>query len=220
LTLTNDYAVAAIPARYALELGRWQDASELPVQHNAVDWTQGITWMAIGVGSARSGNLELAAQAEDTLASLRDAVAKENNAYWSNQVEVQRREVAGWIAEKEGKATEAVSSMRSAADLEESMDKNAVTPGAVIPAREMLAELLLKENHPKESLAEYEAVLKISPNRFNALFGAASAADAAGNASAASQYFHKLTETAVGDERPELVTARKKVVVTSQNVQK
>jgi tetratricopeptide (TPR) repeat protein len=220
LTLTNDYAVAAIPARYALELGRWQDASELPVQHSAVDWTQGITWMAIGVGGARSGNLELAAQAEDTLASLRDAVAKENNAYWSNQVEVQRREVAGWIAEKEGKATEAVSSMRSAADLEESMDKNAVTPGAVIPAREMLAELLLKENHPKESLAEYEAVLKISPNRFNALFGAASAADAAGNASAASRYFHKLTETAVGDERPELVTARKKAVVTSQNVQK
>jgi tetratricopeptide (TPR) repeat protein len=198
LTLTNDYAVAAIPARYALELGRWQDASELPVQHNAVDWTQGITWMAIGVGSARSGNLELAAQAEDTLASLRDAVAKENNVYWSNQVEVQRREVAGWIAEKEGKATEAVSTMRSAADLEESMDKNAVTPGAVIPAREMLAELLLKENHPKESLAEYEAVLKISPNRFNALFGAASAADAAGNASAASRYFHKLTETAEG----------------------
>jgi tetratricopeptide (TPR) repeat protein len=218
LTLTNDYAVAAIPARYALELGNWQEASELRVKGDAVGWTQGITWMAIGVGSARSGNLERAAQAEQTLASLRDAVAKENNVYWSNQVEVQRREVAGWIAEKSGKAAEAVASMRSAAELEESMDKNAVTPGAVIPAREMLAELLIKENHPQDSLAEYEAVLKISPNRFNALFGAASAADAAGNASAANRYFHKLTETAVGDERPELVAARKKAVVTSQNV--
>jgi tetratricopeptide (TPR) repeat protein len=218
LTLTNDYAAAAIPARYALELGNWQEASALRVRRDAVDWTQAITWMAIGVGSAHSGNLERAAQAEQTLASLRDAVAKENNVYWSSQIEVQRREVAGWIAEKGGKAAEAIASMRSAADLEESMDKNAVTPGAVIPAREMLAELLLKENHPQDSLAEYEAVLKISPNRFNALFGAASAADASGNASAANRYFHKLAETAVGDERPELVTARKKMVVTSQNV--
>jgi len=218
LTLTNDYAVSAIPARYALELGNWQGASELRVKRDAVDWTQGITWMAIGVGSARSGNLERAALAEQTLASLRDAVAKENNVYWSNQVEVQRREVAGWIAEKSGKTAEAIAIMRSAADLEESMDKNAVTPGAVVPAREMLADLLLNQNHPQESLAEYEAVLKISPNRFNALFGAASAADAAGNVSAANRYFEKLTQTAVGNERPELVTARKKVVVTSQNV--
>jgi tetratricopeptide (TPR) repeat protein len=218
LTLTHDYAAAAIPARYAMELGNWQEASELRVRHEAVDWTQGITWMAIGVGSARLGNVERAAQAEQTLASLRDAVAKENNVYWSNQVEVQRREVAGWIAEKGGRTADAIATMRSAADLEESMDKNAVTPGAVIPAREMLAELLLKENHAQDSLAEYEAVLKISPNRFNALFGAANAADAAGNASAANRYFQKLTEVAVGDERPELLTARKKVVVTSQNV--
>jgi tetratricopeptide (TPR) repeat protein len=218
LTLTNDYAAAAIPARYAMELGNWQEASELRVRHEAVDWTQGITWMAIGVGSARLGNVERAAQAEQTLASLRDVVAKENNVYWSNQVEVQRREVAGWIAEKGGRTADAIATMRSAADLEESMDKNAVTPGAVTPAREMLAELLLKENHAQDSLAEYEAVLKISPNRFNALFGAANAADAAGNASAANRYFQKLTQVAVGDERPELVTARKKVVVTSQNV--
>jgi tetratricopeptide (TPR) repeat protein len=218
LTLTNDYAVAAIPARYALELGNWQGASELTVRRDSVDWTQGITWMAIGVGSARSGNLERAGQAEQTLAALRDAVAKENNIYWSNQVEVQRRVVAGWIAEKSGKAADAIATMRSAAELEESMDKNAVTPGAVTPAREMLAELLLKENHSQDALAEYDAVLKISPNRFNALFGAGSAAEALGDASAAHRYFHKLTETAVGDERPELVSARKKIVVTSQNV--
>jgi len=220
LTLTNDYAVAAIPARYAMELGNWQEAGTLRVKRDAVDWTQGITWMAIGVGSARSGNVERAAEAEQVLASLRDTVAKENNVYWSNQVEVQRREVAAWIAEANGKAADAITTMRSAADLEESMDKNAVTPGPVVPAREMLAGLLLKENHPQDSLAEYEAVLKISPNRFNALFGAASAADAAGNASAANRYFHKLTEVAVGDERQELVTARKKDMLTSQNVQK
>ncbi len=92
------------------------------------------------------------------------------------------------------------------------MDKAAVTPGAVTPAREMLAELLLLEHHPKESLAEYESVLKAAPNRFDALFGAARAAEAAGDASAATSYFQKLMAVAVGDERPELKTARQKLL--------
>jgi tetratricopeptide (TPR) repeat protein len=138
------------------------------------------------------------------LASLRDATAKLSNAYWSNQVEVQRREVVAWIAERNGKAADAIETMRSAAELEESMDKHAVTPGAVIPAREMLARLLSLENRPLESLVEYEAVLKIAPNRFNALYDAGCAAEASGDASAANRYFKRLTETAVGDERQEL----------------
>jgi tetratricopeptide (TPR) repeat protein len=213
VTLTNDYAAAAIPARYAMELGNWKQASELQVNHGGVDLAQAITWLVVGVGSARSGNLERAEEAERTLASLRDALAAQNNVYWSKQAEVQRREVAAWISETRGKTAEAIAMLRSAADLEESMDKNAVTPGAVIPAREMLAALLLKENHPQVALAEFEAVLKIAPNRFNALFGAATAADAAGDISAANRYFQKLTETAVGDERPELVTARKKTAL-------
>jgi hypothetical protein len=145
------------------------------------------------------------------LAGLRDAVAKKD-LYWSNQIEVQRREVAAWIAEQSGKPADAVQLARSAAELEESMDKTAVTPGSVTPAREMLAELLLLEHQPKESLAEYESVLKVSPNRFNAVYGAARAADAAGNTSAANGYFRKLTEVAVGDERPELKVAREKLV--------
>jgi len=82
------------------------------------------------------------------------------------------------------------------------------------PARETLAELLFRQNHPREFLAEYEAVLKIAPNRFNALYGAANAAEAAGNTQAANEYFHKLTQIAVGDERPELATARKDVEAT------
>jgi tetratricopeptide (TPR) repeat protein len=217
LTLTGSYALAAIPARYALELGNWQQASALQVRGEGVSWAQAISWMAIGVGSARSGNLDRASQAEQTLASLRDAIAKQKDLYWSNQVEVQRREVASWIAEKNGKSSHAIGLMRSAADLEESMDKHAVTPGAVIPAREMLAELLLLENHPQESLAEYQAVLRVAPNRFNALYGAANSAEAAGSPNAASEYFRKLTGIAVGDERPELVTARKKIALTAQN---
>jgi len=212
LTLTGNYGASAIPARCAIELGDWQQAAQLRVVEGAVPWAQAITWTAIGVGSARSKNRERATQAEQKLADLRDAIAKENNTYWSNQVEVQRREVAAWIAQQNGKSEDALKLARSAAELEESMDKAAVTPGAVTPAREMLAELLLIGRQSKESLVEYQSVLKIAPNRFNALYGAARAAEASGDASTASGYFRKLTEVAVGDERPELTSARQRLV--------
>ncbi len=213
LTLTGDYAHAAIPARYVLELAKWSDASKLQPVSNAKPWTEAISWMAIGVGSARSGNLSRAAEAEQKLASLRDAAAQQNNTYWSNQVEVQRREVAGWIAQANGKTNEAIASLRSAAELEESMDKSPVTPGSIIPAREMLADMLLSQKHPQESLTEYEAVLKVAPNRFNALYGAASAAESAGQTELARKYFQKLADVATGEERQELLTARKKLSV-------
>jgi len=182
-----------------------------------VPWAQAITWAAIGVGSARSGDLEGASRAEKTLASLRDATTKQSNSYWANQIEVQRREVAAWMAAKVGRGTGAIGTMRSAAELEESMDKHAVTPGPVTPAREMLAELLSLEKRPQESLAEYQAALKIAPNRFNALYGAGLAAEVSGDSGSAMRFFQKLTEVAVGDERPELVAARKKVL-TAQRV--
>jgi tetratricopeptide (TPR) repeat protein len=212
LTLTGNYGASAIPARYAIELGNWEQAARLRVAEGSVAWAQAITWTAIGVGSARSKNLERAVQAEQNLAALCDSIAKQNNTYWSNQVEVERREVAAWIAEQNGKSEDALKLARSAAELEESMDKSAVTPGAVTPAREMLAELLLIGHQPRESLVEYQTVLKIAPNRFNALYGAARAAEASGDATTASGYFRKLTEVAVGDERPELKTARQKLV--------
>jgi hypothetical protein len=206
LTATGDYARAAIPARAAIELGNWEQASGLPVREAGVPWAQAITWAAIGEGSARSGHLDRAAKAEQMLATLRDAALKQNNVYWGNQIEVQRREVAAWIAQQSGNGSEASVQMRSAVELEESMDKDAVTPGAVTPAREMLAELLLMQKLPAESLAEYETVLKVAPNRFNAVFGAARAAEAAGNDIVAKQYIQKLSEFAPGSERPKLPT--------------
>jgi tetratricopeptide (TPR) repeat protein len=220
LTLTGNYGASAIPARYAIELGNWEQASQLRVAEGGVPWAQAITWTAIGVGSARSKNPEKAGQAEQKLADLRDSIAKQNNSYWSNQVEVERREVAAWIAQQNGKSEDALKLARSAAELEESMDKAAVTPGAVTPAREMLAELLMIGHQPRESLVEYQSVLKIAPNRFNALYGAARAAEASGDATVASGYFRKLTEVAVGDERPELKTARQKLVAEKASAAK
>ena len=216
LTLTGDYALAAIPARYALELRNWEEAAQLQPVGGSVPWAQAISWMAVGIGAARSNDLTRAAQAEHNLAMLRDA-AQPKSTYWSNQIEVQRREVAAWIAQASGKPEDAIAGINSATELEESMDKDAVTPGAVVPARELLGQMLQLQNRPQDSLKEYETVLKTAPNRFNALWGAASMAESAGDASTASMYFRKLVDVGVGAERPELETARKKAGVIAQN---
>jgi tetratricopeptide (TPR) repeat protein len=210
LTLTGDYALAAIPARHTIELGNWKEASALQVRTDGVPWAQAITWEAIGEGSARSGNLPRAAEAEKQLAKLRDSSEKQSP-YWSKQIEVQRREVEAWIAFANGHKDQALGIMRSAAELEESMDKEAVTPGAITPAREMLAHLLLQQNQPRTALAEYEASMKLAPKRFNAVYGAAASADAAGNSGAANNYFKQLMEIAPATDRPEIAIARKKV---------
>ena len=216
LTLTGDYALAAIPARVAMELGKWENAAHLQPRTEGVQWAQAITWMAVGVGAARSRDIDGAAEAEKNLARLRD-IAQPKSAYWSNQIEVQRREVAAWIAQASGEFDEALAGMRSATELEESMDKDAVTPGAVVPARELLAQLLQIQGRPQDSFVEYETVLKTAPNRFNVLWGAASTADAAGNTAVASKYFRKLAEIGVGAERPELEIARKKAGIVARN---
>src|SRR5947209_2780937 len=211
-TYVGNYATAAIPARYAMERHDWRQAASLQVDKSGVAFAQAMTWMAIGIGSARVDNMDAAHKAEQRLIELRDALASQKNPYWANQVEVQRREVAGWIGQQSGKTVEALALLQSAVELEESMDKHPVTPGAIAPAREMLGELLLLQRGPKQALAEYEAVLKTAPNRFNAVYGAAMAADAAGDATLATLYFHQLINIGVGDERPELATAQKKLI--------
>jgi tetratricopeptide (TPR) repeat protein len=193
LTLTGDYALAAIPARYALELNKWNQAARLGPVAGSVPWAQAITWMAIGIGAARSDSLDRASEAERNLGRLRD-IAQSKNEYWSNQIEVQRQEVAAWIAQASGKHEDALAGMRSATGLEESMDKDAVTPGAIVPAREMLAQLLQIQGRSQDSFVEYETVLKTAPNRFNALWGAALTAESVGNTVAAAKYFRKLVE--------------------------
>jgi tetratricopeptide (TPR) repeat protein len=210
LTLTGDYALAAIPARHAIELGNWKEASALQVRADGVPWAQAITWEAIGEGSARSGDLPRAAEAEKQLGGLRDRSEKQSP-YWSKQIEVQRREVEAWIAFASGKKEQALATMRSAAELEESMDKEAVTPGAIAPAREMLAYLLVQQNKPQAALKEYEAALKLSPKRFNAVYGAAVCADASANSATANSYYKQLMEMAPNADRPEFAIAQKKL---------
>src|SRR5205823_1690927 len=175
------YALAAVPARYALERHRWTDAASLTVKPASFPWerypyAEAITAFARAVGAARSGNAARAREDVARLQQLRQKLVDQKNAYWADQVEVQRRLAEGWISRAEGHDDEALALMRSAAELEDSMDKSPVTPGSIIPAREMLADLLLELNQPQNALEAYQSVLKDAPKRLNALAGAKAAA--------------------------------------------
>jgi tetratricopeptide (TPR) repeat protein len=209
------FAFTAVPARYALERRQWKEAAGLTLHPQSLPWqkfpqAESITAFARGVGAARSGDLEAAKKELGRLEGLRDSMTAAKNTYWANQSEIQRLAVAGWIARAENKNDEALDLMRKAADREDATEKHPVTPGALAPAREMLAELLLEVGQPAKALAEYEASQKIDPNRFHGLAGAARAAEAAGDRTKAKTYYDQLIALAknADTERPEIVKAR------------
>ena len=136
---------------------------------------------ARGLGFARMGDVASAQKEVSQLALLRDARAEKKDTYWSNQVEVQKLTVNGWIALAQGARDDALKSMRTAADLEDSMEKHIVTPGPVVPARELLGEMLLETMQPADALAAFEASAKREPNRLRGIYGAAQAAALSGD---------------------------------------
>ncbi|HEY2954090.1 MAG TPA: hypothetical protein VGK89_02435 [Candidatus Eisenbacteria bacterium] len=191
------YALAAVPARYALERRAWKDAASLTVQPASFPWdkypyAEAIVHFARAVGGARSGDLETARAALAKLTEIQAALQGQKGFDWATQVEVQRRAAAAWLARAEKKDDEALSLLRSAADLEDGTDKHPVTPGAVLPAREQLADLLAELGQPAAALAEYEASLRTAPARFNSYDGAERAAEAAGEKQKAKGYHDKL----------------------------
>jgi tetratricopeptide (TPR) repeat protein len=198
------YGLAAVPARFALERHRWSDAAALTVKPENFPWdryayAEAITYFARAVGAARGGNPARAKMDVERLQQLRQKLLGLKNAYWADQVEIQRRAADGWIARAEGRNDEALASLRSAADLEDSMDKSPVTPGAIIPAREMYGDLLLELNQPEKALEAYETALKDSPRRLNGLTGAARAAQLAGDRKKAGTYYAELAKQASAD---------------------
>lgn len=191
------YALAAIPARFALERRDWRAAAALEVRPSSYPWEQypyaeAIVHFARAVGAAGSGNLEVARASVARLESIQHALQGQRGFDWATQVEVQRRAAAGWLARAEKKNDEAVALLRSAADLEDGTDKHPVTPGAVLPAREQLADLLLELGKPAEALTEYQASLHAAPARFNSYLGAARAAERAGQKDAARDFNARL----------------------------
>jgi tetratricopeptide (TPR) repeat protein len=211
------YALAAVPARWALERRDWAAAKALTVTPQSFPWAkvpyaEAITHFARAVGAAR---LKDAATARSALARLEkikaDLAQGPAGPYdWVSQIEVQRLAAVGWLARAEGADQEALRNLRAAADLEDARDKHPVTPGSMLPAREQLADLLAELGRAKEALAEYEATLEVTPRRFRSLAGAAAAARNAGDAPKAEKYAGELLQLAShGDGlRPELAAAK------------
>ncbi len=194
------YAFAAIPARYEVERKRWSVAASLQVGPATFPWirfryAEAITYFARALGAARSGNLVAARDDVDKLAAIQTELAKAKQEYdWSAQVEVQRMAALAWLAHVERNKEAALRWMRSAADLEDKTDKHPVTPGAVLPARELLGELLMELDQPVLALPEFERVLRSSPRRFNATYGAARAAELSGDRKKASDRYSELLQ--------------------------
>src|SRR5215467_11473621 len=208
------YALAAVPARYAVERRDWPQAAALSLPAIAFPWdkypwTSAMITFSRALGAARTGDFG-GAQAEiDRLGSARDA-ASQKDKYWADQIEVQRQAAAAILAHVRGKDEEALADLESAAKLEATMDKHPVTPSPIVPMRELLEDLLLEMNQPGKALSEYEQSLIKDPNRFHGVYGAAKAAERSGDAAKAKAYYHQLA--ALGSDadsvRPELAEAK------------
>lgn len=202
IEIATPYTFAAVPARLALERQRWSEAARLDVEPDVYPWErfpamEAITWYARGLGAARAGDAGLAREAVDRLAVLH-ARAAETSAYWAQQVEIQRLAVDAWRALAEGEPERALATMREAADQEASTEKHPVTPGEVLPAGELLGDMLLELERFDEARDTYETTLERSPRRLNALYGAGRAAELAGDLDAAGEHYRKLVELVPG----------------------
>jgi tetratricopeptide (TPR) repeat protein len=205
------FALAAIPARYALERGAWTEAAALTPRATDYPYTEALTHLARALGAARTNNRETIQTSIDALARIADTLSKQNEMYWAEQTDIQRREATAWLALAEGRSADALTAMREAAEIEDRTEKAAVTPGPLAPAREQLGELLLLLKQPAEALREFEATLKKEPNRFRALYGAAKAAALAGDRAKARSHYEmivKVCERGDSPGRPELAEAR------------
>jgi tetratricopeptide (TPR) repeat protein len=209
------YAFAAIPARYALERGDWKGAAALKLSPADLAWerfpqAEAILVYARGVGAARMADVAAARRDADRLQALKEAMLKAKIGYWPDQTDFQIKALNAWIAVAEKRNAEAVQLMRSAAEAEEASDKHPVTPGNVVPSRELLGEMLLVLNQPAQALTEFERSLKRDPQRFRGIYGAARAAESSGNKKAAREHYAKLQTLSAGrdTERPELSRAK------------
>lgn len=214
------YALAAVPARYALERGKWAEAAQLPVRApETFAWdkypgAEALTHFARGIGAARSGNPAVAEESITALEKLKAQLTSKGDTYWAAQAEAQQKAVEAWLAYQQGNKDKALALMREAADKEDALDKHPVTPGAVLPARELLGDMLLLTKKPAEAAEAYEASLQVSPGRFNSLYGAARSAERAKNKQKAKSYYTALLENSAkaDGERAGIVEAKKQVV--------
>lgn len=186
------FALAAIPARYALERQDWKQAALLSPKETPFPQAEAMTWFARGFGAARLEQAPVANESVAALKRIREHLLTAGETYWALQVEIEEREVSAWAALAEGKNEEALRQMKSSAELEDGTEKSAVTPGPLAPARELLGEMLLQLKRPAQALEQFEATLQKEPGRLRALDGAARAAQLSGNPETSRKYYGKL----------------------------
>ena len=206
----SPYALAVSPARYAVERGDWKGAAELQVRPSKFAYADAMTHFARALGAARAGNPAAAKADIAKLAELRDKLREAKDAYWAEQVDIQRQVATAWVLYAEGKHDDALKAMSAAADAEDKTEKHPVTPGVPKPARELYGLMLLERGMAHEALAAFEATLKKEPNRFNAIAGAGKAAERLGDQAKAKDYYQQLTTLAGNADtiRPDLAAAR------------
>jgi hypothetical protein len=209
------YAFAASPARWALERHDWRAAAALEIKPAWFPWNrfrnaEALVHYARAIGAARAGDVAAARRSTAEIAAIRGAMPATRDYDWTGSIGAQWKAATALIAFAEGKKDAGLRLLRMAADDEDAVDKHPVTPGALLPVREMLADLLLEHGAASEALREYETVLKTAQRRFNATAGAAKAADKAGDRTKARAYAIELREIASNAKtsRPELEWAR------------
>ena len=203
------YARSAMPARYAAERGDWRAAAALPMLPGGAPYTDALRRFARAIGAARSGDPVAAAAEAEQLGALQATLAAAGNAYWAAEVDVQRRAASAWAAMARGDTAAALQAMRDAADREDRQEKHIVTPGRILPARELLGDMLMQAGQPAAALAEYERSFERDPNRLRGLYGAGRAAEAAHDPAKTMAYAKRLLDlTHTADTpRPELAWA-------------
>lgn len=208
--LAGAYALAASPARYAIERGDWKAAAALEVRPGPLLQAVAITHFARALGAARSGDPRAAKADIAKLEELRDKLRDAKDAYWSEQVDIQVKVASAWVLYAEGRFDDALKAMSAAADAEDATEKHPVTPGVPKPARELYGVMLLEREMAAEALVAFEATLKKEPNRLGAYLGAAKAAQKSGDQVKARQYFAKVVEIAAGadETRTEIADAQ------------
>ncbi len=211
----SPFNFGAVSPRVFLENRKWAEAAKLKQHPSDVEW-QNFPWemsamrFARVLGAAKTGDISSASKDLEILKSLHQGLIKLEDAYRADQVLIQVKAAEGWLQFAKGNKTEALALMYEAATLESETGKHPATPGEVLPAIELLGDMLIEMNRPLEALVSYEANLKRSPNRFNGLYGAAIAARQSGNTEKATMYFKdllKLTRN-VNSDRPELKEAK------------
>jgi tetratricopeptide (TPR) repeat protein len=205
------YALAAFPARYALELHHWTEAASLTPVAYAQTGDAAITYWARAIGAAHIGNVAQARTDIEHIDAIHKTLVDQKKKNFAEAVDQDRKEATAWLDHAEGRNDAAIAALRTIAEKEEASGDE--SDGGT-PAREMIADMLLEMKQPEQALAEYKTDLKFYPNRFNGLYGAAQAAEMAGQMSQATEYYAVLVKTCEGStsERPELAKAKQAVL--------